>query len=123
MVVKTSVLVFLVVTLFRLVSRNNYFGGTYHLHLWGSRWRKYVPLKKCYLPRSPHGITTHKTNTDSVVVCKIIWYHNLEHHNQLSYCCEATGCAPAQYHAISYCYIEKMEDLPPWHLLHIYIHT
>jgi hypothetical protein len=28
------------------------------------RWMQYVPPKHWYLPTNPHGITTHKTNTD-----------------------------------------------------------
>jgi hypothetical protein len=28
------------------------------------RWRQYVPPKRWYLPTSPHGVTTQKTNTD-----------------------------------------------------------
>jgi hypothetical protein len=55
----------------RLVGRYRHFGGTYFLHLrvWSFdiqpwRWRQYVPPKCRYLPTSPHGVTTQKTNTD-----------------------------------------------------------
>jgi hypothetical protein len=34
------------------------------LHLQGWRWRQNVLPNRWYLPRSPHSVTTHMTNTD-----------------------------------------------------------
>jgi hypothetical protein len=34
------------------------------------RWRQYVPPKRWYIPTSPHGVTTKKTNMDMVY-----WHH------------------------------------------------
>jgi hypothetical protein len=66
---QSSMLVFWVVTSYRLVSRYQRFGGTYCLHLqyclhfqpW--RWRQNVPTKRWYLSISPYDVTTQETSS------------------------------------------------------------
>jgi hypothetical protein len=40
-----------------------------------SRCRQCVPPKLCYLPTSPHGITTHNTNIDVFLLVNLLWKH------------------------------------------------
>jgi hypothetical protein len=61
-VVKMTMLFSWTVTQCELVDRYQRFGDTYSLHLQGWRWGQYVPLKRWYLPISPHGVTTHNNN-------------------------------------------------------------
>jgi hypothetical protein len=44
--------------------------GTYCLHLQPWKWRQYIPLKRWYLPTSPHGVTTQKNKADVFTAVK-----------------------------------------------------
>jgi hypothetical protein len=57
---KMFMFVFLVVTPCGLVGRYQSFEGTFFdLQSW--RWRQYIPLKRLYLPTSPHVVTPRRT--------------------------------------------------------------
>jgi hypothetical protein len=56
MLVKVMMLLYWVVTPCGLIGRYSRFGEIYWI------WRQYVSPKWCYLPTSPHGITTQKNN-------------------------------------------------------------
>jgi hypothetical protein len=67
-------LVFWVVIPCGPVGRHQRFGRPYFLHLHHWSWRPYVPEKR-YLPTSPHGITTQKTNINLYWFVYICFMH------------------------------------------------
>jgi hypothetical protein len=57
-------LVFWIITPCELVGRYRRFWGTYWSVFKPWRWRQYLPPKRRYLPTSPYGVATQKTNID-----------------------------------------------------------
>lgn len=59
------------------------------------KWRQYVPLKRCYLPRSPHGVNNPTTNIDTFTSVRTSYFvlemfrslfHAFANHFIHSYC-------------------------------------
>jgi hypothetical protein len=83
-------LVFWVVTPCGLLGRYQRFRGTYCLHL--------QPMKCWYLPTSPHGVTTQKTNTDiftAVRISNLVMHSLHDVHNMNTY--KADCVCPSTY--------------------------
>jgi hypothetical protein len=116
--VKTSTMVFWVVTPCGLVDRHWSFGKTYCIHLQTWRWRPCVPPNIWYLLTSPHGATTQKTTVTNIFLAtrmkssRAFSHANVELKNNVS----ETVCASV------FCANKRFCSLPLWNLSgHYYV--